>query len=155
MKFTNGIIIVYVYPEQKKLFLNGEISEMQDIAIFTQDRAKFSFGQYDVKILGDRMSIFSRVSRLLMFSLTREDSVPDSPISNSNSSEKKFIISKGKYVSLVNDSAVLYEGKEYEVIKTSKYGSRNVYTTSIGDLVVSEDDQYRRSSWLGIYIETI
>jgi len=153
MKFADSKNIIYVYPEQKKLFLNGEIFEMQDIAIFTEDRAKFSFGQYDVKILGNRMSIFSRVSRLLMFSLTRDSESSHS--TTTVSSEKKFIISKGNYVSLVNDSTVVYQDKQYEVLITSRYGSRVVYTTSIGDLVISEDEQNRRSSWLGIYIEMI
>jgi hypothetical protein len=156
LKFTTNGFIAYVYPEKALVFVNGEMYPMTDVALFTPTKAKFSFSDFNVKILNSKMSLFSKHNNLLYKVLTREGESPSSTPSageiSTPSEDRKFLISGDRYVWLTGDNTVKYDGGEYPVRDMYKRGGCMVYNTDVGILVVSSTSN-RQSSWLGVYIQ--
>lgn len=159
MKFINGEDIVYLYPDRRLVFMNGEMFPMVDVALFTNDRAKFSFFEYDAKILGPRLTLISRATKVLYKTFMRADGgsgsggVSTEPIVVTEG-ERVFRITQTKSVSLVDDVLVKYLGEEYPVKKKYKRGVRDVYDTKVGELVVSNFDTFK-STWLGVSVQEV
>lgn len=155
LKFTTTGFIVYLYPEKALVFVNGEMHSMTDVALFTLTKAKFSFSDFNVKILNGKMSMFSKHNNLLYKVLTRESetpvSTPNAGETNTPSEDRKFLLSGDRHVWLINGNTIRYDGGDYTVRNMYKRGGCMVYETDIGMLVIGTVD--RQSSWLGVYIQ--
>jgi hypothetical protein len=164
-KFINGGDIIYVYPDRKLVFYNGEMFDMKDVAVYNREKGKFSFGDYQVKVLVNRMTLFDSKTKTVYKIFMREDQGNDSVGggnsggSSSNSGTRVFLLTQNKRVKIINYLHIETHDDQgniqtYSIVNSYKRGLSDVYITSFGDMVISNLEG-RPSSWKGIPVQEV
>lgn len=157
MIYSNGNSFIHVFFNRGVIRMDNIDYKMRETRSENEEKSKFAFNIYTVKIVNNRLSLYDAKTSVLVKTYVKEynqtESVEKSNMEDSDNGWDSYMIKRDKYLNIDKSRTVVVLNEENFTIKsTHKLGNCDMYITeNNGTLMLSD----KVNTWNGVSIMKI